>query len=299
MSRPVRLMTEADLPTATSLWNEWMVHDRLTEEELRRALFGGRQPQDSLIAEADGWVAAVASEDTGHITAVCGSSSAVVADLIRAAEARLAAGGVRRLVASEYGGCPLAPGIDLRYDTVKEGFRRAGYGHTHTLDDMELPLIGYAPTPYQQAARRTAEAYGVEVVDWRPGLAAPLRAFADRAVPGLPADWFWESWEHGPDMVVALMDAEVVGYANYSPDLKQSFGRYHRPNSGAFGPIGVLTAHRGHGIGTWLLVEATLRVGRAGRDWLWAGWTNTPFYIPNGWHVCRQFAVWERGLGDT
>jgi len=203
------------------------------------------------------------------------------------------------VVASEYGGSPLAPGTDPRYAPIRAGFERAGYRHIRDLEDMELCLTDYEPTPHQQRAIEKAAAYGVEVRPWSPELVRRLTRFAGvaRASGHLPAGWFWEGWEQGPNMVVALRGEEAVGYARYDPAPRGFYGRYHRRNAGAFGPTGVLADHRGHGVGTWMLAHACLAVKRAGCEWLWAGWTNTPFYIPNEWAVCRRYAVWQKDLG--
>jgi GNAT superfamily N-acetyltransferase len=300
-----RTLTADDTSTMLEVWNGSMVHDRLSGWELKEAVFGSADYDAEGVVGVDdgaglrGFVAAVVPEhepQRGRIAAICGGDGDVVAALLASAEAYFLRRGAQDVVAAEYFGCNLAPGIDLRYTHMAAGFGKAGYAHTHTLEDMEIELTDYEPTPYQREARRRAQSDGVEVVDWRPSLVAPLRAFAARAATDLPASWFGEGWERGPDMLVAVRGDEVIGYASYWPRPAHTFGRYHRPSCGAFGPIGVLKQHRGRGVGTWLLSESQLRVKQAGRAWLWAGWTNTPFYIPNGWHVSRRYAVWQKQL---
>jgi len=302
----IRTMTGEDLPAALALWNRVMRHDPLGEYELARCLFEDRNhdPEGLLVAEngraALGLVSAVTpGEGPARVAAICAGSAELTAQLLGAAERQLLRRGAQEVVAGEYDGVELAPGIDLRYGQLRAGFAQAGYTHTHTLDDMEIELAGYEPTPYQQECRRRAEEYGVRVVDWEAALIPALQAYAVTAAGDLPAGWFWPDWERGPTLMVALRGEDAIGHANYWPAPQHAFGRYRRESCGGFGPIGVLTEHRGHGIGTWLLAESQLRVQAAGRDWLWAGWTNTPFYIPNGWHVSRQFAVWGKRLEDA
>jgi len=303
MSSAIRALTEADLPAATEAWNRTMVHDRLTEAELAKSTLGNANYDHcgALVACAEGRIVGLVSavappEDVGRIAAVCGDTTECVAELLSHAEAYIASQGRSRVVMAEYGGCELAPGVDVRYEHFPSAFERAGFERSHTLDDMEIDLTDYEPTPYQLDARRRAHAYGAGVLGWEPSLTEPLRAFARRATGELTAGWFWEDWEHGPDMVVALRGEEVLGYANYWPKPKHTYGRPTVANCGGFGPIGVLSQHRGHGIGTWLLYESQRRVKEAGHTNMWAGWTNTPFYVPNGWHVSRQFAVWKKEL---
>jgi GNAT superfamily N-acetyltransferase len=301
----IRQLAEADVLPMLNAWNAMMVHDRLSEWELREAVFGTADHHPNAVigawegTQVRGFIDAVVPEGepkTGRVLAVCAADDELTAALLAEAETHLVGRGVQHVVAAEYPGCELAPGIDVRYEHVMGGFEKAGYSQTHTLDDMEIELTGYQPTPYQQDARRRAREHGVAVDDWEPSLTGPLRAFAERGVPHLPAVWFQDGWENGPNMMVATRDDEVIGYASYWPEPEHAFGRYGRQNFGAFGPIGVLREHRGHGVGTWLLSESQLRVERAGRAWLWAGWTNTPFYLPNGWQVTRQYAVWQKHL---
>jgi len=305
MHLPVRPLSETDLPGLRSLWNAVMVHDQMSQEELREVCLGAPdyEAEGALAVERSGALVGLAlavaprsSLGLGRILAVCAQSAEQAVQLIGQAERFMRERGVTHVVAGEHGRHPGAPGTDVRYREINEAFRLSGYKPGHSLHDMEIALVGYSPTPYQQECRRRAEDYGVRVIGWAPELASMLQAFVERAVPDLPEEFFWPGWEWGPHMVVALRDDEVLGYANYGPELRRSYGRYHRPNSGSFGPIGVLREHRGYGIGTWLLSESQLRVAGAGRDWLWAGWTNTPFYVPNGWQVCRHFAVWEKAL---
>jgi GNAT superfamily N-acetyltransferase len=65
---------------------------------------------------------------------------------------------------------------------------------------------------------------------------------------------------------------------------------------GAFGPIGVLEAFRGHGIGTCLLLESMLRMKELGTPKATAGWAVTGFYLKSGWQVCRQYAPFQKKL---
>ena len=294
-----------DLPELIRCWNQTMGHDTMSRDELGGALFADSR-HTALVARLCGRVvglvgctAPAPQADRGHITAICAADESVTASLLVHGAELLRSCGASRVVASEFGGSPFAPGTDLRYEPIHAGFARAGFSHTHNLDDMELHLAAYEPIAYQRSAISHAKAYGAQVVHWGPELVESLSRFSVGAAASgdLPGGWFWEGWEQGPNMVVAVLDGDVIGYANYDPEPKRFHGRYHRPNAGAFGPTGVLAEHRGHGVGTWILAETSLAVKRAGREWLWAGWTNTPFYVPNEWSVCRQYAVWEKALG--
>jgi len=86
---------------------------------------------------------------------------------------------------------------------------------------------------------------------------------------------------------VALKRKEIVGWASYHP----------RPGTAQFGPIALLENVRHNGIGSCLLLESVLRMKDAGADRVIASWANTPFYLPNGWRICRQYAVFKRQIG--
>lgn len=304
MPRTLAQASTADLPDLIRCWNQIMVYDTMSREEMSRALFTDHR-HATLVARLDGYtvgfvgcITPEAGTPTGHITVLCAPDETVAVGLLARAEDVLRSRGVSRVMASEYGGSPLAPGTDPRYSPIGAGFRRAGFSHSHDLEDMERCLSGYGPSPHQQRATERATAYGVQVIPWCPELVQRLARFAGaaRASGDLPAGWFCEGWEQGPNMVVGIRGDEVVGFASYDAAPQGFYGRYHRRNAGAFGPTGVMADHRGHGVGTWMLAEACLAVKRAGREWLWAGWTNTPFYVRNDWTVCRRYAVWEKTL---
>jgi GNAT superfamily N-acetyltransferase len=85
---------------------------------------------------------------------------------------------------------------------------------------------------------------------------------------------------------VALKGNEIVGWASY----------WLNEQEGAFGPIGVLEAYRGHGIGTCLLLESMLRMKELGTSQATAGWAVTGFYLKSGWKICRQYAPFQKEL---
>jgi GNAT superfamily N-acetyltransferase len=87
--------------------------------------------------------------------------------------------------------------------------------------------------------------------------------------------------------VLALRyDGEILGWAQYWPST---------PRAG-FGPILVLPRARGNGYGALLLLECMVRARRDGSATMWAGWANTGFYVANGWHITRRYAVLHKQL---
>ena len=102
--------------------------------------------------------------------------------------------------------------------------------------------------------------------------------------------WFPRGWEKNfrkrGNKYVALKGEDIVGWASYWP----------RTGTAGFGPIAVLEEMRHHGIGSCLLLECVLSMKKAGADKVFASWANTPFYIPNGWKICRQYVVFEKEI---
>ena len=120
-------------------------------------------------------------------------------------------------------------------------------------------------------------------MEWRPELLGEMRRFVEE---GAQSQWFpvgWEARYGEPDetTVVLRRGGEIVGWAHYWPG---------RPRCG-FGPILVLPRARGNGYGSLLLRECMARAARGGGEYMSAGWANTPFYVMNGWHIVRRFAV--------
>jgi GNAT superfamily N-acetyltransferase len=103
-------------------------------------------------------------------------------------------------------------------------------------------------------------------------------------------DWFPPGWEaryrRERHTVVALRNAEMLGYADFHPG----------PERGSFGPTAVRPDERGRGIGSCLLAEAMRRMKELGTPRAWAYWANTPFYLKNGWRICRTYVAFRRPL---
>jgi GNAT superfamily N-acetyltransferase len=300
----IRLMTPSDLPQVFEGWEEVLIHDHLVSEaKFRKAILDNPNyhPNGTLVSvdreRVIGFIFSVApGGEQGIIVAMYVRprymETQLPGELLQCAENYLLTQGA--MLVNVGGSSVLPPGVDIRYGNLLECFQRAGYERKGTLDEMECELKGWIPTPYQQEKIKLAKAYGVRVVDYTHSTPEALHEFAKRAAKRAAWNWFWEWWEYGPTMVIALRGNEIIGFANYWPDGTFAYGP--KGACGGFGPIGVLPEHRGRGIGTWLLVESMLRVQKLGRTHIWANWANTPFYLPNGWRVSRQFAGLEKTL---
>ena len=308
MSIVIRSITPMDIAAIVRQWNEALCYDPLDERQFRRIIFEdpNYEPEGTLIAldgtTIAGFIAAIARDGVqgkdgrgrpeeagdGYIRAIFAvegyAPDSALAPLLDRAEGYLRGKGKKRIRIVQYTGRYFFPGIDTRYQTLIQFLEGAGFQRASTIDDMDADLTDYTPNPYQRNAIQRAQSYGVQVVDYMPSMLPALRRFVERIqIP----QWFSEGWEaYYKHMVVAFLGGEIIGWANYSPGTEY----------GSFGPIAVLPEHRGHGIGTWLLVESMLRVQRHGLPRIWASWTNTPFYVPNGWKICRQYLVFEKDI---
>jgi len=207
--------------------------------------------------------------------------------LLAAAERYSAAAGKAELRVTQYTGPYLYPGLDVRYERLRELLTLNGYRDVATIEDVAVTL------DEADIAARLAQARGraggdVEVLEWHPGLLEPMRAFV---AEGQMPQWFpvnWETRYTDPDdtTLILRIGTEILGWSHYFPGL---------PRSG-FGPILVLPRARGRAYGVLLLLECMDRARHRGASLMTAGWANTGFYVAAGWHIRRRFAVFAKPL---
>lgn len=302
----IRAITDEDVPRIAEKWNGRLIHEPIDAARFRSTIMGDAnyEPAGHLVAVEDGAVVGFVSaicrdgvpgrdgkgsrEDAnrGYVRDIFGSSEEVLGSLLDAALAFLKKGGKSHILTGEYTGSYVTPGVDSRYEALVS-FLRTRFPEESTLDDMEADLKAPLPNAYQQSAIRRAERYGVRIEPYDSTTLSAMRGFVDALGMG---SWFPPGWEQGyeydRDAFVALRDGEIVGWTDYDPT----------GDAISLGPIGVAPEHRGHGIGSWLVVECMREGVRRGYGRIWAGWTNTPFYIPQGWRVFRRYIVFETRL---
>jgi GNAT superfamily N-acetyltransferase len=305
-----RILAKPDIPEVVEAWNRSLVHDTITQEQFEWTILGdpNSEPEGSIIAldrgQIVGFISVVAQggepheKDDGFIKGLFVLDGyweqGVGERLLAQAEAYLVSRGKRAIKVTAYtGGRYFFNGIDLRYERLLALLAGCGYerlrdwGEICTIDDVAVDLADFEPTAYQIEARRRVAAIGVKITPYDPAMLEEMRIF----VEGLGYEhWFPAGWEDGfgarGHTLVALRDHEIVGWADYRPD----------PQDGEFGPIGVREAYRGHGIGTCLLVESMLSMKALTTPKATAGWAETEFYLKNGWHICRQWAPFQKKL---
>ena len=190
----------------------------------------------------------------------------------------------------EYTGNYFFPGVDTRYESAIKFFENKGFGRDHTVDDVDLYITHFEPNDYHQNAKRRASKIGVSVIDYDPSMLDKMSKFVEKLDEGLKKSWFPKGWEeqfkgkHGK--IAAVKDDEIVGWASFNTNGE----------IGWFGPTAVLEDMRGKGIGSWVLLESVLRMKNDGANRVIASWANTPFYIANGWKICKQYVVFEKSI---
>jgi GNAT superfamily N-acetyltransferase len=306
-----RTLTRSDVPMVVEAWNRSLVYDSVTQERFEWTILDDPncEPEGNIIAldqgQIVGFVSVVArggephEKDDGFIKGLFVLDAyweqGVGEKLLEQAEAYLVSRGRRAIKVTAYiGGRYFFNGIDLRYERLLALLNECGYerlrdwGEIYTVDDVAVDLTDFEPTAYHIEARVRVEAIGVKITPYHPAMLKEMRVFAEKLLGY--EHWFPTGWEDGfgarGHTLVALKDNEIVGWADYRPD----------PQGGEFGPIGVLEAYRGNGIGTCLLVESMLSMKELGTPKATAGWAETDFYLKNGWHICRQWAPFQKKL---
>ena len=187
----------------------------------------------------------------------------------------------------EYTGNYFFPGIDTRYESAISFLEYKGFYKEYVINDVDIDTTDFQITDQHEDARQRAEKVGVHVEDYDPSMLDEMRIFAKKLDM---ISWFPEGWEDRfrskGNKVVALKGKEIVGWASFSVS----------GDIGWFGPTGVLEKIRHNGIGSCVLLESVLQMKNAGAKRVIASWANTPFYIANGWKICRQYVVFEKSL---
>ena len=308
-----RRLEKADVPRVVEAWNRSLVYDTVARERFEWVILGDPncEPEGNIIAldqgKIVGFISVVAwggephEKDCGFVKGLFVLDAyweqGVGERLLEQAEAYLVSKGKRAIKVTAYiGGRYFFNGIDLRYERLLALLAECGYerlrdwGEIYTIDDVAVDLAHFEPTVYHIEARKRAAAIGVKITPYHPAMLDKMRIFVEKL-----AYWHWfpAGWEDGFGVrghhLVAVQDDEIVGWADYRPDLQD----------GEFGPIGVLEAYRGNGIGTCLLLTSMLRMKELGAPKATAGWVDAmDFYLKSGWQICRQWAPFQKVLQE-
>jgi len=303
-------MSPQDIPAVAQAWT--LVHDPVSHERLHDLLFGdpNYEPEAIHVAWGDdgsvlGLSACVVRRTVegkdgggserqfhrGFLKAFFVGRSAhedEAADgLLAAAEGYCAGAGKTEIRVTQYTGPYIHPGVDVRYDWLCEHLAGRGYRDVQTIEDVAVDLEGSEIGERLEKARRRVGS-DIEMISWQPELLSGMRAFV---AEGKMPEWFptgWESRYSERDDTTAILrrGEEIIGWAHFSPGV---------PCAG-FGPTLVLPRERGKGYGGLLLLDCMARAHRRGTERMRAGWANTGFYVANGWHICRRFAVFTKPL---
>ncbi len=313
MQVTIRPMESSDVSEIVRGWNLSLPHDQVSESRFESVILKdpNHEKGASLVAvhggKIVGFIGSVAREgvlgadnrgrpyakDNGYIKGIFVLEDyrrqGIGTRLLDEAVNYLKSKGKSRIRVITYSGRCFFPGVGMRYEAALRFFESKGFDRDHVINDVDLDLRSFQISDYQKNARRRMGEFGVHIEEYDPSMLGKMRKFVEKANM---TSWFPKGWEEGyrekGNRFVAFRGGEIVGWASFSP----------RTGTAGFGPIAVLEEMRGNGIGSCLLLECVLRMKESGADRVVASWANTPFYIPNGWNICRQYVVFEKGIGE-
>jgi GNAT superfamily N-acetyltransferase len=305
-------LTEASIPAILAAWHSVLVHDQVSEPEFRRVIPRDPNYEPDAVRVAwddDGSVAGlgaflvrrtVPGKDgcgqnyefqEGFLKAffvVDGEVGERAADLLlEAGEAYCAAAGKSQVSVVGYAGPYVFPGIDVRYERLRDVLSRRGYRDVRTIEDVAVDLRGaHVPALLKRTWKRVGST--VELLTWTPDL---LPLLQELFATGDQPQWFPAGWEsrysEADEHVLVLREGgKLIAWARFHPGTP----------AGWFGPIMVLPSERGNGYGNLLLLESMVRASAQGTESMSAGWAATGFYVANGWHIIRRYAVFQKEL---
>lgn len=305
-------MSKADIPEVVEGWNRAFAFDRADAQRFEDVVFGDPNSQEhgTLVAEELGRIVGFAScaaregtvgadgtgtekdIDNGYLKGLFYQNEPAGEALLEETGGFLHSRGKTTIRVVQYTGRYFFPGIDLRYESLLGFLKRNGFEETSRIKDVSLDLLSYQPggQEYQRRQWARARSAGVRIVSYRREMLAQMRAFVEDL--NIPI-WFGREWEKDwrgrETAVVAVKGDRIVGFACWWPASGAS-------GIGGLGPIATLEAERGKGIGSCMLDECMRRSKQAGVKTVVAGWANTPFYLKNGWRICREYAALQKRM---
>lgn len=309
MKYTIRPIEESDIGQVVQGWNVALIHNQVNEKWFEETILGdeNHEKNASLVAVHDGQIIGFISSVTregitgadnrgrpheanrgyikGFYVLENFRKQGIGTQLLDEVTKYLKSKGKSSIWVVVYTGRYFFPGVDLRYEDGVNFFENKGFRTDQIIDDVDLHLENLEVSDYQKNAQQRMAEFGAHVEDYDPLMLDRMREFVEKV--NMPA-WFPEGWEDGfkdkGNKVVAIKDGQIIGWASFGP----------RPGTAYFGPIAVLVEMRGNGIGSCLLLESILRIKDAGGERVIASWANTPFYLPNGWEICQQYAVFVK-----
>jgi beta-N-acetylhexosaminidase len=210
--------------------------------------------------------------------------------LLEAALQQVRAGGASSVTAGSGGAEYIWPGIPRDLPGAVTFFSSRGWQHTHDTADLVTDLAGYRPPP--GAAGRAAKTRVMITQATRDDLTT-VRAFEAACFPGW-ARWFAAAL---PELVLLARtrSGAIAGTLLLDgPDADTVFAPMLGPAAGTIGCVGVDPALHGQGIGTALVVRASVILGQAGVRACHIGWvTRESFYQRAGYRPWRRYAMYS------
>jgi ribosomal protein S18 acetylase RimI-like enzyme/predicted GNAT family N-acyltransferase len=308
-------LSEQNLEHVLAAWNAALTYDSLTARRFCRVFLEdpNREPGGILVAEGGdgavlGFSACVARHTVegkdgrggdwefkraflkGFFVLPGDDETAIADSLLAAAEAYAARAGKEEMRLTEYAGPYVFPGLDIRYERLHGILSAHGYRDERTIEDVAVDL-NRPELPSLLARAQDRVGPSAEVVTWRPEMLPAMQAFVAQTCE---PQWFPDGWERSfgepEDHVLILRRGEeILGWAEYRPTQPAA----------SFGPILVPDSMRGNGYGSVLLLECMVRSHQQGSETMAAGWANTGFYVANGWHISRRYAVFTKSVSHV
>ncbi|MHA1998572.1 MAG: GNAT family N-acetyltransferase [Promethearchaeota archaeon] len=301
----IHFLREEDVVQLVPIWNQQFVHDVLDEARFRRVILEdlNYEPEDALVAVVDNDVVGCIStvvkdgvngrdgagrgkdEGIGYIKCLFTINGPVGCKakerLLQAGLAYLKSKDIHAIIVGTYTGQYFFPGVDVRYTYQLAFYESHGFVYNDYDEDVTIDLVGGGGvSPIRASHLEKIEEMGISIVSYSPEHLPMVQDF----VPTVEySEWFPFGWEdsfgkgENKDTILAVKGNVVIGWVDYHVQSKE------------FGPIAVRPEYRRKGIGSALLVESCYQMQARGVDRVVAGWANTPFYVANGWHVCRTY----------
>ena len=310
----IKAMEESNTKDIVDGWNHSLLYDQVDENRFRHVIIedANYEKNGCLVATYDGkivgFISVVAREgilgadnkgmprqkDHGYIKGLFVLDEfrrkGIASKLLEEATEYLKSKNKSIIRILEYTGNYFFPGVDTRYESAIKFFENKGFNRDHTIDDVDLYIADFKPNDYHLNAKRRASEIGVSVIGYDPSMLGKMSEFVEKLDEDLKKSWFpkgWEEWfKSKQGKLVAIKDDEIVGWASFHTD----------GDTGWFGPTAVIEDMQGKGIGSWVLLESVLRMKNDGAKRVIASWANTPFYIANGWKICKQYIVFGKSI---
>lgn len=290
----IRSVKASDISSIIPEWNHCVPYDQRDEDFFPETFIPDKKIGTALVAVAEeklvGFVCLFGEEIRGLFVSEEWRRQGIATKLLNRALNQAKSKGKKRVHFATTNWWNWVPGIDSKYQEALAFFKAMGFRVGKTLADVDLNFSVLDDMKKVKQVRANTKKAGVEITPYNPSMLPTMKEFVKTLnMSGWPGQGWEESYAIDSKNVrfVAIKDSKIIGWVDslVSPNGQSGINF-----------IAVLPDVRHKGIGSGLLWEAALTLRESGGTSGFAGYVPAPFYLANGWQICREYISIHQNL---